>query len=83
MATLPDIPESWFKLINLLWMIALSILGALGYQKISQVETNQVVTHQKQDVTNDKINEVEVKQDKMDRVTTKTAAKVGAVNGDK
>ncbi len=53
---LPEIPESWFRLIQLIVMSGLTILGVLGYRaadkaldKATTVEAGQVVSHEKQD----------------------------------
>ncbi len=54
---LPEIPDSYFKLINTLWPIILSILGVLGYSSLrakqETIEAGQVVGHQKIDAVHE------------------------------
>jgi hypothetical protein len=54
---LPEIPDSYFKLINTLWPIILSILGVLGYSSLRSkqetIEAGQVVGHQKIDAVHE------------------------------
>ena len=61
---LPEIPDSWFKLIQLLMGSLVTILVLLGYQKVDKVETGQIVTHQKQDANAAKLEATETKVDK-------------------
>lgn len=55
---LPEIPDSWFKLINVLWPIVLSVLGVLGYSSLTSkqkvIENGQVISHQKLDSVQEK-----------------------------
>lgn len=72
---LPEIPDSWFKLINVLWPIVLSVLGVLGYSSLTSkqkvIENGQVVSHQKLDAVQDKQAENSAKIDETHKEVTK------------
>ena len=69
---LPEIPDSWSKFINTLLLAVITVLAALGYSKSSQVESGQMLSHQKLDAVQAKqdINaaKIEATAEKTDRI---------------